>query len=356
MKILIVGPLTSPIIQRLMQHLKKIGHEVLLASHDAVNSDDIVDLGKLTSFLGYLNFFKINKIVRDFKPDIVHAHVLNHYGLMSIMQPKPLVVALWGSDILVAPHVGSYLRRSIYRVLNWMVLKRASRCHTSGIHVAEEAGTYFRCLKNKVDVFYWGFPIESSEQYTSSNANVAMKNEFGITGDGLVVFPRGLGSVYNPSGAALIINKLLETTNLGKKIVVLKGFANDADEIAFKSMVNLNDITYVDRLLSSDELFCLYEKTKIHFSIPTSDSLGGGVIEPALFGSFPILSNLPSYRNYLENNHGLIMQDYEDGTVSNICEKIIKLEIGKSVENIPKAFTTTSVLNNLNLTYLKAKG
>ena len=47
-------------------------------------------------------FYKVNKIVKELKPDIVHAHILNHYGLMALFQPTPLIVALWGSDVMLA--------------------------------------------------------------------------------------------------------------------------------------------------------------------------------------------------------------------------------------------------------------
>lgn len=355
MKVLVIGPVSSPIIKRLSRHLKNIGHDVLVASHNAEKLEGVINLGKINSFLGYLYFLKVNKIVRDFQPDIVHAHIVNHYGLMAVMQPRPLVVALWGSDIMLAPHSGHLIKRLAYRIINWIVLKRANRCHTSGEHVAEEADKQCKGVKNKTDVFYWGFPLERPDEHVINAVKIRLELEFGLQDKGFIVFPRGLGWVYNPKTSAKIINKFLEKKHPGKKIVVLKGFASEEDERQFKSMVDLDHITFINRLLNSDELYYLYSKTDVHFSIPSSDSLGGGVVEPALFGSFPVLSNLPSYKKYLEKNSGLILRDYNNSSIECLYEVIKNGEIGKSEKNVPKFYTLKAVLSNFNLTYLKAK-
>lgn len=355
MRILVVGPILSPIIQRLVKHLKDNGHEVLVASHNIEESQGVISLGSLNSFFGYFNFLKINKIVKDFQPDIVHAHVVNHYGLMSLIQPKPLVIALWGSDIMLAPHSGNLVKRLIYRIINWLVMKKATRCHTSGFHVAEEANKQCKGVLKKTDIFYWGFPLEKPDDETLKSAQLRMEKEFGLVDEGLIVFPRGLGPVYNPKMMAVIINKLLTKTQLARKIVVLKGFANALDEKHFKTKVDLSAITYVNRLLTSDELYFLYGKTDIHFSIPLSDSLGGGVVEPALFGSYPVLSNLPSYKKYAEKNESLILEKYDSQTIDFLCDQINNKEIGKSSENIPASYALPTVLNNMTDTYKKAQ-
>lgn len=354
MKVLIVGPYSSPIIQRLTMNLRNSEHDVLVASYNAENIEGVINLGIVESMFDYFRFYKINKIVRDFQPDIVHAHIVNHYGLMSMLQPKPLLVALWGSDIMIAPYSGRPLKRLFYRSLNKIVLKRATRCHTSGHHVAEEADDQYKGTFKKTDVFYWGFPLLKPDDIELKVVENRLKKEFGLIEDDLIVFPRGLASIYNPKIVSIIINKLIEK-NHANKIVVLKGFATGIDEKYFKSLVNLNLITYIDRLLTSDELYYIYSKTKIHFSIPVSDSLGGGVVEPALLGSYPILSDLPSYREYSKKNECYILEDYENSTLDVLCKKINDNEIGKSVNNIPNSYALSDIMYNLFSTYQKVE-
>lgn len=355
MKVLVVGPINSPIVSRLVNHLKSQGIEVLIASHGAIESEGVVNLGELNSFWNYLNFFKINKIVNKYNPDLVHAHVVNHYGLMCLLQPKPLLVALWGSDILLAPHTGNVLKKLAYRCINWLVLKKATRCHTSAYHVADEAEKQCKGVLQKTDVFYWGFPLDKPSDEALKSIEKKMAEEFGAFDEGLVVFPRGLATVYNPKMVAKIINKLLLKTQLSNKIVVLKGFASCSEEKYFKSLVDLSLVTYINRLLTSDELYFLYNKSDIHFSIPVSDSLGGGVVEPALFGSYPVLSNLPSYRKYSKQNKSIILENYESNTLEMLCGQINSKKIGKSLETIPAAYTLPKVLSNIVDTYQKTQ-
>lgn len=233
-------------------------------------------------------------------------------------------------------------------------MKRAARCHTSGFHVADEAEKQCKGVLKKTDVFYWGFPLEKPDSRIINLIAENLKNEFGIEGEGFIVFPRGLAKVYNPGMTAKIIKIILLNSTEAKKIIVLKGFANKKDEENFKSIIDIKSIIYIDRLLSSEELYYLYSKTNIHFSIPLSDSLGGGVIEPSLLGSIPILSFLPSYIKYAEENEAFILENFEESTIFNLILKIKKRKIDSSKKFIPLKFSTPEVIKNLEVCYSEA--
>ena len=313
MKILVIGPHESPIIQRLIINLEKRNHIVSLASYNAENKKNIINLGNLKSFYDFFKLNKINKIVKKLQPDIVHAHVVNHYGIMALKQPKPLVVALWGSDIMLAPHSGNLIKKSIFRIINFLVLRKANLCHTSAHHVAREAENQYRGALAKTKVFYWGFPLDKPANDNFQKISIHLKKEFGLNdGEKYIVFPRGLDDIYSPKIVAKIINKLKNELQNSKQIVVLKGFCGENKVDDFGALTNLNEITYINRVLDSEELYYLYKYTFVHVSIPVSDSLGGGVVEPSLLGSFPILSNLPSYHDYSSKNSAHIMASFED--------------------------------------------
>lgn len=347
MKILVVGPIKSPIVIRLVKQLIDYGNEVLVASHNTENQKGVINLGVLKSYFNYLNFFKICKIVKHFEPDLVHAHIVTHYGLMCILQPRPLVVALWGSEIMLSPNDGSFLKKTVFRLINWVVLKRADRCHTSALHVAQEANKQYKKTACKTDVFYWGFPIERPREEDLKKIAANMAQEFGLIGHDFLVFPRGLGKVYNPETVARIINKIIIEVAQPKRVVVLRGFADSDDEIFFKSIVDTKSIIYVDRILSSDELYILYSRTSIHFSVPHSDSLGGGVVEPALFGSYPVLSNIPSYVQYSEMYNAFVLKNFSDASIDELCKAIKTNAIGRSPKNVPSGYSQTNILANI---------
>ncbi|WP_204375466.1 hypothetical protein, partial [Aeromonas veronii] len=200
-------------------------------------------------------------------------------------------------------------------------LRRANICHTSSQHILDKANKQYPRTKEKGKVFYWGLPLNSLSniEYHAVKNNLLV--EFKIDEEKLIVFPRGLGWVYNPSFMAEIINKLTEYKSLPYKIVVFCGFA-DIEEISkFKSMLlNPEKVLIIERLLNDAELYVLYSKAKFHVSVPISDALGGGVIEPAILGSIPILSDLPSYNEFAYEHGAYIIKDCTDNSIAKLYD------------------------------------
>lgn len=50
------------------------------------------------------NIFKVKKLVKEIKPDILHAHYASSYGILgSLCNFKPYILSVWGSDIYDFP-------------------------------------------------------------------------------------------------------------------------------------------------------------------------------------------------------------------------------------------------------------
>ena len=358
MKILLLGPYNSPIIQRLKFNLEEIGgHEVWVATYNKESDPEnrILSMGELNSFLGYLNFFKFNKIARQIKPDVIHAHIINHYGLMALFQKTPLVIAIWGSEVMIALNSKNYFKRAFFKVISFLVASKASAIHTSSAHIKAEMNRHFNDrVTSKIKTFYWGFPVSAPTLELKQELNTNLLNEFNIPSSNLLVFTRGLAPTYNPELMAKIIKKLLES-KIPFPIVVLKGFSTDEQIETFKNMLakKWEDIIFIDRLLSSEELHCLYSHTKFHFSVPYSDALGGGVIEPVQLGSIPILSNIPPYREYIQNNEGFILQDDSNASMNSLDEFISLSDDNKNnqSEHISHEYSTQNIISQINEIY-----
>lgn len=74
----------------------------------------IANNGSTISKLLYLNKLgKIKKIINEIKPDIIHAHYASSYGLLaSLINYKPIIVSVWGSDVYDFPKK-SFLHKKI---------------------------------------------------------------------------------------------------------------------------------------------------------------------------------------------------------------------------------------------------
>ena len=88
----------------------------------------------------------------------------------------------------------------------------------------------------------------------------------------------------------------------------------------FQSLIDTSSITLIDRLLTDTELWCIYTRARFHVSVPCTDALGGGVIEPLLLGSHPILSDIEPYRRFATQCNSTIVTSYDEkhtGQASN---------------------------------------
>ena len=92
--------------------------------------------------LGKALYFKslrtIKKKIKEFKPDIVHAHYASSYGLLGALTHfHPFVVSVWGSDVYSYPQAGF-----IYKKLLQYTFKRADLILSTSQCMAQETNKY----------------------------------------------------------------------------------------------------------------------------------------------------------------------------------------------------------------------
>lgn len=106
------------------------------------------------SKLSYLRSLPIIlRTIRDFQPDIVHAHYATSYGLLGALSFfRPFVLSVWGSDVYSFPR-RSLLHKTLIKFNFW----RADRLLSTSRSMAEEVALY--CKK---DVLITPFGIDLS--------------------------------------------------------------------------------------------------------------------------------------------------------------------------------------------------
>lgn len=95
-----------------------------VAVYDGEGFSDEKFQGNASSKIGYLKMLpRIRNCIREFCPDIVHAHYATSYGLLGARSGfHPLVISVWGSDVFDFPR-----RSFIHRWLLQRNLKKADR-------------------------------------------------------------------------------------------------------------------------------------------------------------------------------------------------------------------------------------
>ncbi len=146
MKVLLLSDINSPHTQKWASALKQKGVETGIFSLTSLRLNSTWDTSDIFIFyssskkniihkesswskIGYLKYVpSLRNAIKTFSPDIVHAHYISSYGLLSVLSHfQPLVLSAWGSDVMFFPKK-SVLHKN---VIQFVLKKGASICATS---------------------------------------------------------------------------------------------------------------------------------------------------------------------------------------------------------------------------------
>lgn len=285
-------------------YFSNLGHEVHIVSHSNVQIP-----GTTVHYLDYsLRNFpfmvgKVHRLIRQLKPDIVHAQQANTCGLYAVtMRDYKVVVSAWGSDILVEPGMSPILKKIIqYVVRNAYILTSDSE------YMSREIVN----LGGKKESIYT-FPMGVEEELTK------YRREFSDN-DGEIRFisTRRLEDLYkvdviidgfynvirrNPHAHLTIA---ADGSEMDKLKSMVKGYGIE-DKVNFTGRYRPEDI---GKMLQDNDVFV---------SIPDSDSTSVSLLEGMCCGLFPIVSDLPANREWVKHlDNGYIIPAIDGAHVAD---------------------------------------
>lgn len=301
MKICFLGDAASIHIRRWCEYFRDKGDKVSIISFreaeiPGVNVIYIGDKLNINSEGGNLTYLKkiwtIKKIISDLKPDIVNAHYLTSYGfLAALTRIKPLVVSTWGSDILVTPK-----RNIIYKKLTEFVIKRSNLITSDSNFMSEEIVNLGGKKENiitapmGIDITNFNLVGRSTEnRNTFLSMRTLCKNsniEYILTAFKNVIKEK-------PDAKLIITN----SGELEREILDL------IKKLALES--NVEFLGFIDR----ERVEELLKTCDVYLSTPTSDSTSVNLLEAMACGIFPIVSNIPANKEWIESEiNGLIVE------------------------------------------------
>jgi hypothetical protein len=157
-RVLILSDSSSDHTKRWVKATAERGHEVALFSLNDMDANYYHNLEGVTLYahnifgtlkdqktngtvekLNYLKpYWSLKRCIREFKPDIVHAHYATSYGLLGVLSGfHPLLISLWGSDAYLFPKVSW-----IHRKLLEFNLSKADRILSTSHCMAREISKY----------------------------------------------------------------------------------------------------------------------------------------------------------------------------------------------------------------------
>jgi glycosyltransferase involved in cell wall biosynthesis len=105
-----------------VNYFKDLGHDIMLVSFYPTDKEiegvDIrhIEIGNKNAAL--LRVFQVRKLIREFQPDILHAHYASSCGVVASMTRfHPFVLSVWGDDILEFPKKSFFHRWAVKKVI-----------------------------------------------------------------------------------------------------------------------------------------------------------------------------------------------------------------------------------------------
>ena len=252
-----------------------------------------------------LSFPILKKMIKKFKPDLIHAHYASSYGFLALLTGfRPFIVSVWGSDIYYFPEknkINKYL-------INLLIKKPDTVCSTSFAMKQVIEKEYRRY---DVDVIPFGididsfFPIVKKKKKFTVGTIKSIENHNGI--DCLI------------DAASIVINNYKKDINF--MIVGEGSLKNKMKKKAVDLKVDqkLKFVGFVDH----KNVLKYYNDLSVFIAVSTRESFGVSILEASACEIPSITSNVGGLTEVNVNNvTGIVI---EPNNPQKLAESIINL-------------------------------
>ncbi len=324
MKILILSDPSSIHTKRWVSYLSEKGIEIFLfginQSDDGFYSqyknlqvyasDYTSNLGRLSlKKLKYLNVLNIlKKKIKEFMPDIIHAHYASSYGLLGALTGfHPYIISVWGSDVYDFPNI-SYLHKSIIR---YNLSKADYLLSTSNI-MAKETKKY----SNKpIEITPFGVDINLFKKLDT----VKPENEF------IIGTVKSLASIYRIDILIKSFKLVLDKNpNLNLKLQII-GIGPDKEKLQLLTC-NLQIEKYVHFIgkVENNHLPSYYNNFSTFVALSDAESFGVVAVESMACECPVIVSDADGFKEVVvDNETGFIVPKRNIEATALAIQKII---------------------------------
>ncbi len=312
MKVLILSDANSIHTLRWAQSLKNKKLELViftLISPKKESSEKYNKLGinvksasletKITNFrepnLSKINYIRslklLNKTIKKFNPDLIHAHYASSYGVLACLSRfKPMILSVWGTDIYHFPYKNIFNKCLIKLVIN----KSNAICSTSEDMKKIIEKDFYR---NDVNIVPFG--INPSDFYVQKNKN----NEFYVGTIKSIENHNGIDCLLE--AAAIVIHKYQKNIKF-----LIVGDGSLKLEMQQRSVdLKINEYVEFKGFVSHENVLHYFNQLSIFVAVSTRESFGVSVLEAAACQVPSITSNIGGLKEVNINNKTGIVID-----------------------------------------------
>jgi len=258
-------------------------------------------------FLSKLTYLKVvvylKLIIKEWTPDIVHAHWATRYGLIGALSGfHPLITSVWGSDVLILPR-----KSLLYRLIIKYVFKKSDYIFSTSQSMADETAKYTR-----KDVKITPFGVDT---------NVFKVDKDSIRNPIKIGIVKSLDNVYGIDILIRAFKELVERNSL--KTIKLIIIGDGPQKFFYKELVkelNLSSLVSFVGKIDNTELPKFYNSFTVSVFPSRSESFGVVALESMACECPVITSDADGFKEIVEDGvSGIITKR---GDISGIVSAI----------------------------------
>ncbi len=280
--------------------------EVLLVSGNSVDfcETKVLDFGLKNPITIWKTIKRLQNIIAQFKPDIIHVHQANSFGYITAKANKgkiPQVLTIWGSDVLLLPKKSAIHKRIVQTALKGAHQITADASFIQR-NVTELIGHHhFHTANFGIDLPALDIDLEKKENIVYSN--------------------RLHNDLYNIDRIIEGFAKFYENQNDWKLIVAGRG--SKTDELKQLAAEKLPKMAYeFVGFVDYDTNMSYYQRASIYVSIPSSDGTSVSLLEAMACGAIPVVSDLPANHEWITSGKNGIVLKKDVADALNAAQKL----------------------------------
>ena len=323
-----VADLRSVHTQRWVSYFAQRGHSVTVLSPTrmelpGVKVHSIFWKPGLPKILQLANVVPILSVLRAVKPHVLHAHYVRVYGwLAALSYFKPLVITVWGGDILEDQGAFSDL---FARKLTPFALRRAAAVTAHSKFLMKRV---IELGKPESRVHMVGCPGVDRRQFKRGLNTDSLRRELdGAASENgpFILCTRLMDKLYNTETIIKTIPLVLEEVP-GTKFIFSEYAGERAYILDMKALVKrlaVGASAIFLKTIPHERMPLFLNLAHVFVSIPDSDGMPQSLLEAMACGTVPVVSDLPQYSELIKNETNALVLPSKDAQA--LAKTIIRL-------------------------------